>query len=92
MTKPIVIHRDHTFVFNGRKYEVIWGTDRYTPEWDGYTIVAVLSDRPGDYTETGEIGHWSMGDVRAMLARAQEEGWEYIADLDGNDLHAKDIS
>lgn len=82
-----VIHHDKTFEFNGRKYAIMDGSDIGTVEWDGYTVMAVLSDAPGDYAETSESGHWRIRDVRAMLERAVREGWEYISDLDGNDLH-----
>lgn len=83
----VTIHRDKTFEFNGRRYAIMAGSDIRTVEWDGYTVMAVLSDEPGDYMETAEYGFWRLRDVRHMLDRAEREGWEYIADSDGNDLH-----
>ena len=44
MTRPVVIHRDRTFEFAGRRYRISQGSTRGTREWDGYSIVAVLSD------------------------------------------------
>lgn len=82
----VTIHRDKTFEFNGRRYEVSQGSDQRSSEWDGYTIVAVLSDDPGDYVVVEE-GLYRMADVREYLARAEAEGWEYLPDVDGNDRH-----
>lgn len=84
--EPITIRRDRTFVYRGKQYMVSQGSDRGTAEWDGYSIVAVLSDIPGDTADI-EDGLWSMSDVRAYLARAQREGWEYLPNVDGEDPH-----
>ena len=86
--KAVVIHRDRTFEFNGRRYRITQGSDRGTAEWDGYSVMAVLSDLPGDEA-TIEDGFWTIGDVRALLRRATDEGWEYLPDVDGNDPHAR---
>ncbi|MBN9214159.1 MAG: hypothetical protein J0J04_04965 [Microbacterium sp.] len=83
---PITIRRDRTFVYRGKQYMVSQGSDRGTAEWDGYSIVAVLSDTPGDFANI-EDGFWSITDVRDYLAKAQREGWEYLPDMDGNDPH-----
>lgn len=86
-----VIHRDRTFTFNGRSYRVKQGSDRRTVEWDGYSIVAVLSETPGDEA-TIEEGFWTLSDVRAYLAKAAGEGWEYLPNIDGNDPHMPGLS
>lgn len=83
------IRRFREWEFNGRRYRVTAGSDRGSAEWDGYSIVAVLSDRPGDEADI-ESGFWSMADVRAYIARAVAEGWEYLGGVDGNDPHARD--
>lgn len=84
----ITIHRDKTFTYNGRRYQVSQGSDQRTVEWDGYTIEAVLSDHPGDFA-TVEEGFWRMDDVRAYLARAEAEAWEYLPDVNGDDPHER---
>jgi hypothetical protein len=83
-----VIHRDRSFTFAGRQYRVSQGSDQRTAEWDGYSIVAVLSDVPGDEA-TIEDGFHRMADVRAYLAKADAEKWAYLGDADGNDPHAR---
>lgn len=88
---PITIRRDHTFVYRGRVYRITQGSDRGTVEWDGYSIVAILSAIPGDEV-TVEEGFWAMSDVRAYLTKAQTESWEYLPDVNGNDPHTPDPS
>lgn len=82
------IHRDKTFTYNGRRYQISQGSDQRTVEWDGYRIEAVLSDRLGDFA-TIEEGFWRLADVRAYLTRAEAEGWEYLPDVDGADPHGR---
>lgn len=77
-----VIHRDHSFEYRGRRYRVTRGSDPGTPEWDGYTIVAVLSDTPGDEADVEASLH-SMNAVRGYLSRAEAEGWPYLPDVNG---------
>lgn len=89
MTGHVVIHRDRTFEFAGRRYRISQGSTRGTSEWSGYSIVAVLSDIPGDEADI-EVGFWSFTDIRAYLRRAKTEGWEYLPDLDGDDPHARE--
>lgn len=83
---PIAIRRDRTFRYRGRLYRLSQGSDRGTAEWDGYSIVAVLSDIPGHEADI-EDGFWSIADVRAYLTKAQEERWEYLPDLNGRNPH-----
>lgn len=83
--KPVPIRRDRTFTYRGKQYRISQGSTRGTKEWDGYSIVAVLSDR-GDEADI-EDGLWSIADIRAYLRRAQSESWEYLPDMDGADPH-----
>ncbi|SDH33879.1 hypothetical protein [Microbacterium sp. 77mftsu3.1] len=85
---PIAIRRDRTFTYRGKQYRVAQDSTRGTKEWDGYSIVAVLSCHPGHEADIQE-GFWSIADVRAYLARAQAEGWEYLPDVDGANPHTR---
>lgn len=83
MVKTIpVIHRDHTFEYRGRRYRVGKGSDPRTRDWDGYSIVALLSERPGDEATVEEALH-TMAAVRGYLARPVHEGWPYLPNVDG---------
>lgn len=77
-----VIHRDHTFEYGGRRYRVSRGSDPGTRDWDGYSIVAVLSARSGDEATIEEALH-TMAAVRGYIARAVREGWPYLPDVNG---------
>lgn len=92
MTEKIpTIHRDKSFEFKGRQYRVRQGSDQHTVEWDGYSIVAVLSDRPGDEADI-EDGFYRLADVRDYLRRATDEGWAYLSNTDGDDPHERTSS
>lgn len=82
MSKRIVIHRDHTFEFDGQKFHALYGG----PGW-GYEVNAVNEWSSGTDLEN----HLTLRDLRRELQRRADNGDPIrvllpgdFADLSGN--------
>lgn len=72
MGNRIVIHRDHTFEYDGNRYYISQGADR--GDDIPFTVNRIMSDGKGDWIEV-EDGFETFAEIREWVERARANGW-----------------